>query len=904
MADVSTSPSSAPVVFTDTNTTPVDIPYVSPQQDATSGTPTVTPPYVNPQPDGAGTPSPSTSAPSAAAPAQASAPQTPQQAASQGSQGTTPSNSSNSGTPAPQKQPDLSKAPTGTLTTPSSTAPAPENPQLHKAGRIFQMAQMLTGGPQYRTTIDPNTGDMIRTQVPVSKGHIAMALALEAISGGLVGLGQMGPNATGMAGAAGVEEGMKIGQMRKEDQAQQDQEAQQTYARKVQIFQNNLRTAQIGRTLSAQDLDYNQKIASQAQPMYDGIMKIAPQQILGTGTEQDMISKYHATNENAIMTGRVIPVMDPKTGKQAVGPAGNLLTTPEYAAINPNFKSSDLISPENWKLGQVYGITPKGLPDNPVLGFSMALELQNKIIAASMADKTVQDFYKSMGEEAPNFASMVKSNPSLARNVESFQPLLNATGGNVGHAISELATGDPKNGRAPDPGAAGNILNLFGGWKNVNAYDQKNANDALAARTAAEKTAQVDAGFSVIDSVDKANAVLANPSHFSQNQVSQAKDFLSEHNHQIATEKYAGASASVRGKADAEKAAGITPGNSSSSSNSGQGSSNESKFFSPAVNATLVQANYNTSDGRNEAFLQAFAKDHPELAKLVKAYSDGLNLPSYYQNAKEYGALLSSAMESYDPSFNISAAQRYNKTMQELSPGGKAGSKIIQANTAFMHAANLYYDIGGASAIGFSGKYNADYVDAYTEMANAYANGSQATDDQKEAMRKALTADRGYPVQRAAVKRQMRDLNDKTSAIFRQELDGLPRGVQLPPGVIDLAVAMRVHPIIGERIDPRMIKMPDGRGAMMTPGVSSQFIEAITQRPLDPKNPPTQQEIQQAVHLAKQRGWRFPSDSPGPQASVQPHPSASFPYVSPSGEHGWNGKEWVPIQPNQQATNA
>ena len=128
--------------------------------------------------------------------------------------------------------------------TPPSTlgAPAPPNstvppdtpnaghPAVQKAGVTNSVALALAGGPRYKTTIDPNTGDTTRTPIPVSRKDVALAIAFEAISGALSGLGVApGPGVVGRAAAAGFQQGQKGVQDRQqadEQQAQNDVKAQ------------------------------------------------------------------------------------------------------------------------------------------------------------------------------------------------------------------------------------------------------------------------------------------------------------------------------------------------------------------------------------------------------------------------------------------------------------------------------------------------------------------------------------------------------------------------------------------------------------------------------------------------------------------------------------------------------
>ncbi len=67
---------------------------------------------------------------------------------------------------------------------------AATHPSIQRAGVLRSIAQTLAGGPRYNYTVDANTGKMNKTEVPLSRKDIGLAIALEAISGSLTGMAQ------------------------------------------------------------------------------------------------------------------------------------------------------------------------------------------------------------------------------------------------------------------------------------------------------------------------------------------------------------------------------------------------------------------------------------------------------------------------------------------------------------------------------------------------------------------------------------------------------------------------------------------------------------------------------------------------------------------------------------------
>jgi len=176
------------------------------------------------------------------------APVPPAQNGQSGQQPETPA-SNTPATPAPaQNQPSpnpQSATPTGQQTQKPvqpngsqpgtvSNTPAQQHPSIQRASLLHSVAEALAGGPRTVTRIDPQTGVATRTQVPLSKGDILSAIALEALSGSLAGLAQKGPNAEGQAAEAGYE---RVSQQQQQAQQQQEQQASQDFARQASAYE-------------------------------------------------------------------------------------------------------------------------------------------------------------------------------------------------------------------------------------------------------------------------------------------------------------------------------------------------------------------------------------------------------------------------------------------------------------------------------------------------------------------------------------------------------------------------------------------------------------------------------------------------------------------------------------------
>lgn len=145
--------------------------------------------------------------------------------------------------PAPQSAAPI--APDAEQPTASNT-PAAVHPSVQRATRIHEVAQALAGGPRYRTVIDPSSGAIQQVPVPMSKGDVLMAIAMEALSGSLAGLAQRGPGAEGRAGEAGFQQvsaqQTAADQEQKAEAQQQFQDQGAALARHASIMETNSRT--------------------------------------------------------------------------------------------------------------------------------------------------------------------------------------------------------------------------------------------------------------------------------------------------------------------------------------------------------------------------------------------------------------------------------------------------------------------------------------------------------------------------------------------------------------------------------------------------------------------------------------------------------------------------------------
>ena len=255
--------------------------------------------------------------------------------------------------------------------TPGQSAPAtPPNPQLaaakQKASAFNEIAQVLAGGPRYTYQID-DTGKMQKTQVPVSGKHLALAIAMEALSGAFAGLSvKPGPGNLGRAAGAGF---AQVGQQQKEQDEAQQAQAQQDFARKAQVAETNMRMYSMARTVGKMDDEATDAYIKEYEGTLGHLKTSAPGYLEGPIKYSDF-AKYNVTSENAIPFMRV-PRLGPD-GKQATDQRGVPQWDVDYYIVKPGVKLTDLLDKNDQATAKKMGLS--WADNDAVLSSPIALE--------------------------------------------------------------------------------------------------------------------------------------------------------------------------------------------------------------------------------------------------------------------------------------------------------------------------------------------------------------------------------------------------------------------------------------------------------------------------------------------------------------------------------------------------
>lgn len=429
-------------------------------------------------------------------------------------------------------QPQTSPAQSSSQQPPPSQTQMVSNPVQHpavqRASLLRDVAQALAGGPRVQTTIDPNTGQTTRTQIPLSGRDIGLAIALEAISGSLTGLAQRGPNAAAQAGAAGFAQGQqRILQARaaQEAQAQQQFENQgKALAQKASTFETNSRTLLNVATASHLGEEAIKDLV--AINRASGVLDVDPDTLENGGqpmTEGDLMAAMQSGTINA--TSHLGPV----AGFTVVnGPNGQQQIETTHLVIKDGNVKVPLTQQmwDTYANGDVPGFT-KGarIGDGQLIPLRMLQNANEQLGERTLTNHKLDDL-RTVLDGTP-WAGKVPakvdfSHPGVARAMTAFSRYQSHDAANAADPFLALqqmsaAKRNPDGSMQPNPDArfADTVATQLGGWPLLEA-----AHDQLAANRKAA------ADFAVIDSEAKANAVLAAPKRFTSDQQSAAKAFL------------------------------------------------------------------------------------------------------------------------------------------------------------------------------------------------------------------------------------------------------------------------------------------------------------------------------------------------------------------------------------------
>lgn len=725
-----------------------------------------------PAAQGTDTQAPTAAQPAAppAAPQAAPAQQSPQQNAPQGQtdQNQQPNQAG--------KQPDLSKPMQPTQPTPQQIQQQKQQQQIDNAGHFYKVAQALAGGARYKTTIDPNTGATTRVPVPLSRGDIGMAIAAEVLSGGLAGLAQRGPGAEGRAAEAGFQQ---VSQQQQDAQKQQEQQAQQAFknqseqlARRASTYEANSRaimnTSQ-AEQMGAEAIDKLVDINRQS-----GVLDVDPSLTENGGqpmTQQELM--------DAMKSGKISPTdqLGPVTGRvEVTNPDGSKRWEATHLVIkDPNTPIS--LTQEQWDRFADAGVPGYAKGSKIGSGIDIPLRMMqnaNEIAASHMlVNQRLDDLRGVLGktDEGKLIPKSIDfTAPGVNTAVQHFQKYVSHNADNLNDpylALQQMGADkrNPKTGlMEPNPDAkyADTIAQQWGGWNVLQAAHNK----ILADKDAAKKTADREALYDVIDTADKANAVLADPKKFTGEQVAAAQKFRAIGNSDASSKAYSEASARTQAEVDTKKRNGIPL--------FGGGGVGD-LIKDPNIQNIKTDQNEQPVNGVRQGYFSQLQTVSPQVASLVKSLGEGRTVMSNYGLARGDGQMLAAILTQAYPSYDQSKSPSYQKARESFT-SGKDKTQIDGLNTAFVHSSRAYSNAGSELAVIPGNTTYADYQEDIgrlkEEINNAYTNGV-LHDEERKNMSSRLDSTLPW-VRKESIKEVLSLMSDKATQMQQDWRRGKP----------------------------------------------------------------------------------------------------------------------------------
>jgi hypothetical protein len=682
---------------------------------------------------------------------------------------TAPTSDAGSVSAPPQAQPSQPQQ-TPQAQTSVSNAPAAndvsQHPSVQRASILHTIAQTLAGGPRYVAT--PNSdGTVTRTRVPLSRGDILSAIALEALSGGLAGLGQRGPGATGRAAEAGfqqVSQQQQQAQQQQEQQAQQDAKSKsdalvrqaQSYEQNSRVILNTMQAERYGVDSLKDAVQQNAQLLSDYDDAGAVQERNVPQDTLSAGLAS---KKYDALKQIAIPDGfTTINGKYEQTFSIVSDPRAKVPLTQEQAQALGNAGIQGFTAFADGK---------SKIPDGTLVPGTMVARANQQL----QANNLMKLEYSGVVDALQN--SSDKGNQALAKSIPSVQSLLTDPNNGpvfqnalskfqryVSHSdmhgmdfyesLQQMAAPskpNPQNPKQfipnPDAQQASTIAGAFGngdprkGWAILQAYHNEVTPTSIKDES-------------------EATNILADPDS-SAKQIAQAKKYLAISQQQKA--------ATAGAEAQAKKAA----------EGAGTGTGNAAQF-----------ANEQPVNGVRQNYLSNLP---PTQSELVRSIGEGRSeISSRTASTKEGKALMEQVTTAY-PGYDFSRAPEYAATRKAFT-SGKTADAINALNTAMGHMLVMSQNatLGGSLPIlggveRAAGNQSAiDLANAKTalvdELGKAYKAGA-LTDQDVKSWKGRIDAWSPSEIQGNA-KSFVQLLDSKLSSYEQQWKNGSPPGAVAP----------------------------------------------------------------------------------------------------------------------------
>jgi hypothetical protein len=412
--------------------------------------------------------------------------------------------------------------------TPAQTPDYSDHPAVKQAGLMSTIARTLAGNPTI-TKIDPQTGVTTRIPATLTGRQVALAVALNALGGAAMGASvKPGPGVLGRAAGAGFGQGEGEVQQRnaqQEQRAQQDvQNEQQAYARKATLAHLNAETGQLAASAHNMDIDALQKIIDANRA--SGVILDSDDPMLESRDplpESEILKRMQDGTINVTShLGSLVGIT------QTRGEDGTMHVEGSYQVVKDPASKVD-VDPKEWNYWRQQGVRgiPQQNPDSAIqMPYYMKAGFSNQAASHALAQQRLDDLKTNLAG-TPNASSVPASidwsAPGVDTAFNAYKRYVSHDAANSADPFLALQTmgsdrRDQKTGVLQpnlDSKYVNTIAQAYGGW-----------NTLLANHNQLEAQKKTASDYAVIDTADKANAVLAAPKRFTPDQRQAANTFI------------------------------------------------------------------------------------------------------------------------------------------------------------------------------------------------------------------------------------------------------------------------------------------------------------------------------------------------------------------------------------------
>jgi hypothetical protein len=371
---------------------------------------------------------------------------------------------------APQPQPDPNQVEQAVLE---------RHPANLQAKVLHKVAETLSGGPQYKTTYDPQTGEATREKLPMSGKQLLLA----SVANILGSVGQVSGNLSNrMQGRSPQPIQPLPSQQAQQQQAQQSEEdfsrVQNQRVRQAKILNSNLESMRLSYALRhEEDSALDQTITNHADDLanWNKAGSVESSRI----PSSELLSKSFDKSKYLAIPDGYVPVHD-KDGNRVISKDGLPVSELTYSVVDGTTQAP--LTQDKYdqlaKYGLMTGKEGFKVPEGGTISSAQLALMNTKLGLIQQSQRELDDVHDSVGGTKVDLASEIKKNPKLLSALEQFHN--SASDDPVQQLASLRASNNPK-----AQAAVGPLISLFG-QENLNRWTARNqtAPDKMDANSA------------------------------------------------------------------------------------------------------------------------------------------------------------------------------------------------------------------------------------------------------------------------------------------------------------------------------------------------------------------------------------------------------------------------------------